>query len=111
MDRLLNGGISTVTCNNKYKIVPVEVEIRENATLVVVNHSDELQHHQGEELPSVFNWEEGNYSCDCNRFLFFSRAMSIEEPDDYPCSDGKFSVRICLKDTNEIIYDEFEKQV
>src|SRR4051812_5803648 len=32
-----------------------------------------------------FTWVEGNYSCDCNRSLFFARAAG--EPDDVsaPC--------------------------
>ena len=29
----------------------------------------------------VFLWEEGNYSCNCNRFLFFHRALGKSEEE------------------------------
>lgn len=37
-----------------------------------------------------FLWEEGNYSCDCNRHLFWERAHGREPPDEppFPCDDG-----------------------
>jgi hypothetical protein len=63
-------------------------------------------------------WEDGNYSCNCNRFLFFERALGkteeeIEELD--PCKDdagdcGLYENYRCdwIKnaDTSEIIYEE-----
>ena len=33
----------------------------------------------------VFNWEENNYSCDCNRGAFFY-------DEDFPCGDGRFEL-------------------
>jgi len=64
-----------------------------------------------------FLWEDGNYSCNCNRFLFFERAMGrteaeIEELDPNKGDDwgdcGKYEKYRCnwIKnaDTNEIIY-------
>ena len=91
----------------EYQFAPVEIEIRENLTGKAAKCNWVLRHYHGEALPNFFNWSENNFSCDCNRVMFFSEAMGIEEPEDYPCSDGNFSVRIRLKDTNEIIYDEF----
>lgn len=45
---------------------------------------------------SDYIWSEGNYSCDCNRALFFARAGN--EPDaeswDPPCGEGRYAVRI-----------------
>ena len=41
-----------------------------------------------------FSWTENNYSCDCNRHLFFLRADGIEpgeEDWERDCSDGKYS--------------------
>jgi hypothetical protein len=35
-----------------------------------------------------FIWSEGNYSCDCNRAIFFARER--DEPDPWPpCECGK----------------------
>lgn len=58
---------------------------------------------------SVFNWEDNNYSCDCNRRIFFERANGIEiEFDEYDCSDGGFLVNLENPKTGEIYYREFE---
>lgn len=40
-----------------------------------------------------FNWTEGNYSCDCNRALFFVRAKNEEDPN-IPCGEERFKVRL-----------------
>jgi len=41
-------------------------------------------------------WEEGNFSCDCNRSSLFGQARGLPENDetydDTPCSDGAFQV-------------------
>jgi len=44
-----------------------------------------------------YMWLDGNYSCDCNRELFFRRAAG-EDPalDDVTCGDGRF-VLVSLK--------------
>ena len=41
-----------------------------------------------------FLWEEGNYSCDCNRHLFFERAAGREPEDGEcpPCGEELYSV-------------------
>lgn len=69
----------------------VNVDIRRNADGVVRRFVD--KNYYGD-----FNWSEGNYSCDCNRHLFFERAGGVEpyEDPDYlgDCTDGKYSVRI-----------------
>ncbi len=93
--------------HQKYQMAPVEIEIREKLTGKVAKFNWVLRHFHGEALPDFSNWSENKFPRDCNRAMFFSEAMGIEEPEDYPCSDGNFSVRIRLKDTNEIIYDEF----
>jgi len=36
-----------------------------------------------------FMFDAGNYSCDCNRALFFARAGDEDEPD-VPCGDSAF---------------------
>lgn len=59
--------------------------------------------------PSVFNWEENNYSCDCNRHLFFKRAKNEETEEDWDitCTDGKYSVNLRNKKNGEVYYREF----
>lgn len=57
--------------------------------------------------PHLYNWEDGNFSCDCNRAMFFADAAGEPDPD-VPCSDGLFSVRLRNAKTGEVFYDEFE---
>lgn len=60
-------------------------------------------------MPMPFNeydWAEGNYSCDCNRELFFCRACGKWDRDDPPCSDGRYSVRVACQETGAVQYDE-----
>ena len=40
---------------------------------------------------AVFMWSEGNYACDCNRYLHFQRALG-EDEDDVVCSKGRYEV-------------------
>lgn len=56
---------------------------------------------------NVFWWEEGNAACDCNRELFFLRAMGEDDSADTECGDSRYSVRLSDADTNEVLYDEF----
>lgn len=40
-----------------------------------------------------FMWFEGNYSCDCNRALFFARAGGDDDMEaDIPCGETRFAV-------------------
>lgn len=41
---------------------------------------------------AAFMWTEGNYSCDCNRHLFFERAFGNDPPLGGECSDGRYVV-------------------
>lgn len=59
---------------------------------------------------SVFNWEENNYSCDCNREIFFNRAHGRELTDeewDMPCTDGRYEVNLVNCKNGEVYYREF----
>ena len=63
----------------------------------------------GDEFPSVFNWEENNYSCDCNRHIFFNiENENMSEDDlDIPCSHGKYLVNLKNKKDGKYYYREF----
>ena len=52
-----------------------------------------------------YAWHDGNYSCDCNRELFFARAADEPEPE-INCSDGRFRARIVRVDTGAVVYEE-----
>lgn len=57
--------------------------------------------------PSIYIWEDGNFSCDCNRALFFGEFMNDENVPDVDCGDVKYSVRISHPESGEVIYNEF----
>lgn len=50
-----------------------------------------------------YMWSEGNYSCDCNRALFFARAAGKPDPD-VPCTDDQYVVRIVVD--GKTVYEE-----
>lgn len=56
---------------------------------------------------NTYWWEDGNASCDCNRELFFLRALKLPEPAEVKCGDGKYSVRLSDNITGEELYSEF----
>jgi hypothetical protein len=60
----------------------------------------------GEDYTDEFLWSDGNYSCDCNRKIYWSRFAG--EPDgDIECSHCKYSVRITDGDKN-ILYCDYD---
>ena len=81
--------------------------IRKNATGEVRRYETDEILEDGETHPSVFKWEENNFSCDCNRELFFERSAG-NEIETEECSDGRFSVNLENPVTGEIYYREFE---
>lgn len=84
-------------------------EIRNNETGEIREYETHEILEIGDEHPSVFNWEENNYLCDCNRRLFFKRANNEETNDDWnvECSDGKFSVNLKNKKDGKVYYREY----
>lgn len=71
---------------------PIQVVIRDNETgeLRLYEHPD-FDTEVGDAF-SPFIWDEGNYGCDCNRYLFFQRAIGADEKDDILCGDTRYSV-------------------
>lgn len=55
--------------------------------------------------PNLYNWQEGNYSCDCNRSGFFAQWRNEEQEDD-TCGDKRFSVMIFNRDTGDLIWED-----
>lgn len=84
---------------------PVCVEVRNNATGEV--RVDKTHAWEDDEIgSSEYIWSEGNFSCDCNRSLFFARSAGGKpDPSEATCGDDAFSVRI--KDaTGTVLYED-----
>lgn len=90
------------------KWVATVAEIRDNATGIVREYQNDAILEDGDFEPSAFIWESGNYSCDCNRRLFFARAAGEDEDWDSDCSDGLYSVRLRNKKSGRVFYSEFD---
>lgn len=99
---------------------PIIIEIKDTSTGEAVSYEDEL--YSTNDYYGMFIWTEGNYSCDCNRHIFFDRAKGVEvdflshedkeagKIDPYPCSHGsvnRFIVKITDKENKEVLLDEF----
>lgn len=56
-----------------------------------------------------YNWREGNWGCDCNRYLFFCRAIGEEEEDDHPCGDHRYAAKV-VSLTGEILFSDYERR-
>lgn len=84
--------------------------IRKNKTGEIREHKDEVWWEfckpYGEDYPSSSMWADGNYSCDCNRCLYFQRAKN-ESEDNCECGDELYSVNLKNPKSNEIFYKEF----
>ena len=90
--------------------VRVIAHIRDNATGEVRKYNTDEILMNDEVRPSDFNWSQNNYSCNCNRALFFGYAIGLtyDETGDRPCGDGAYSVNLENPVTGEVYYREFE---
>ena len=86
------------------KELPIVVHIRHNPTGEVRIAKDHTGWYRNDEF-SEFIWSEGNYSCDCNRCLFFKRVKD-EDESDCECGDNEYSVRI-YDEKGKLIYTDF----
>lgn len=80
------------------------IDIQKTATGEIRQCEDSLG--VNEDHVSTFMWEDGNYSCDCNRYLFFQREKDEEMEEDYPCGDSAYSVRIRNPHAGTVFYEE-----
>ena len=90
-----------------------DVTILDTHTGETVTYEDE--HYFDDEYDSDFIWDEGNFSCDCNRALFFLRAKGVPEEDidhddDTPCNfkANRYLVRILEKD-GRVFFNDMSK--
>ena len=98
-----------IMCSRNAKWVIAIAEIKNNETGEIREYETHEILEEGEEYPYVFNWEENNYACDCNRRIFFKRVKNENTEEDFKteCSDGKFSVNLKNKLDGVVYYSEF----
>lgn len=88
---------------------PADVEIEDTRTGKTRTYAMWQALHDGEF--SDFVWTEGNFACDCNRFLFFQYAngLGVDEVDDEdgPCGDGRYLILSLVDaDSGRVLYSE-----
>lgn len=77
-----------------------KITIRENAT------GREAIHHTDYEW-NEWQWTDGNFGCDCNRHLFFARAVGEDENEDPDCGDGRYTiVKVTTDEGVEIPFED-----
>ena len=87
--------------------IKVKITIRKNATGEIRTFEDNMSVWLDDGIPNCFMWDEGNYSCDCNRFLFFERAGGLEPDwDEGPCGHDAYSVNIESEDFPAYLHQE-----
>lgn len=86
-------------------MVAAKVHIRKNDTGEIRVYDSDLFLEDG--FPSVYIWEEGNYSCDCNRRLIFARVNDDDDEDwESGCGETEYSVNVFVD--GKLIYFEFD---
>lgn len=89
--------------------VKIIAHLKNNETGEVRKYETSTCLDDGEPYPHAYIWEEGNYSCDCNRELFFDYAAGKQYDEiETVCSDGRFSVNLENPATGEVWYREFQ---
>lgn len=78
------------------------VTIRKNATGEERTYRHDMR---WEAEGDQYMWSEGNYSCDCNRYLFFQRAHD-EDEEDFECGDTAYTVVKIVTDDGAQVYAE-----
>jgi hypothetical protein len=83
-----------------YKVFITEVSSRQTGVV----------QEEGEWEDNRFWWTEGNFGCDCNRYLEFERAGGGNpELDSAECSGGKYLIRVEVNGAT--VFDEKEERV
>ena len=82
--------------------VKIIAHIRDNTNNKIKLYTTESIWDFDNNEPHTYIWQDGNYSCDCNRHLFFYDDWGGE------CGDGGFSVNLQNPKTGEYFYKEFD---
>lgn len=85
----------------------INVTIRDRNTDVVRVFADDYDWTDGDHT-IVYMYRDGNYSCDCNRSIFFARAVGengLEQAVE--CGEGRFVVEtITDQSKGRVIYED-----
>ena len=93
----------------KSPTVWVDVQIRHNATGEVRTIRQWMIYDPEDgDTPSDYMYSDGNYSCDCNRHLFFHRANGAEPDEDCACGEVVYSVNLVNPKDGRVFYEEFK---
>jgi hypothetical protein len=92
---------------NRREFATWKVRIRHNVSGHIIEHQDDYGWADG----NPFMYKDGNYSCDCNRSLFFWRAMDgVTEKQveclESECGDTAFTVLSIHDPAGILIYEE-----
>lgn len=72
------------------------ITMRDETTKEVREIRSELEFHD-------FIWRDGNFSCDCNRYLFFNNWENADA--DVPCGDYRYIILTITLDDGTVIDD------
>lgn len=89
-----------------------ELLIRNNATREVRRCEFDIPK-EADDYSYKLLWQEGNFSCDCNRRLFFEQSIEGREGSDdenIVCGDGGFSVTI-TGPNGTVLYSDMDSQL
>lgn len=91
----------------------LDIHLRDTQTgeVVVYHNTYPIPEPDLHESSTLYIWEEGNYSCDCNRSLFFHRAKHPDaDPNDpeikLDCNTGDNRIiidKIVVRETGEVL--------
>jgi hypothetical protein len=90
------------------------VELNTAVTITIVDKASgkSVTYKEPQYYDSPYMWEEGNYSCDCNRKLFFIREKEGREPtkEETPCNSGKnrFLVKVVYRADGCVVWNELD---
>lgn len=72
-----------MSADEGFKYTVSLTRVSDNSTVVFQENwgYDRYVRDEGWEYDPVFIWTEGNYSCNCNRFLFYWRALGKTEDE------------------------------
>lgn len=73
--------------------VAMRVQIRRVSDGVVREYASDHGLLEDDGSLSTYWWSDGNGSCDCNRHLYFCRAVDEDEGDP-ECGDGRYQVNL-----------------
>lgn len=88
------------------------VRIRRNSDGRVASfHTSVAREYAPNQEDGYFMWEEGNYACDCNRYIFFCEAVGEPEDEDeespnHLCGSSRYSVLDITFEDGQVFYPD-----